>query len=49
METGPTGCAFLVGWFGLLTRPRLYEKVVKRAKEMGLTNLDIQEYWWLQR
>ena len=26
-----------------------YEKVVKRAQEMGLTNLDIQGYWWLQR
>ncbi|MDY6844456.1 MAG: radical SAM protein [Thermodesulfobacteriota bacterium] len=26
-----------------------YKKVVKRAKEMGLTNLDIQGYWWLQR
>jgi putative pyruvate formate lyase activating enzyme len=26
-----------------------YKKVVKGAKEMGLTNLDIQGYWWLQR
>ena len=26
-----------------------YEKVVKRAQEMGLTNLDIQAYRWLQR
>jgi len=26
-----------------------YIKVVKRAKEMGLTNLDIQGYGWLQR
>jgi putative pyruvate formate lyase activating enzyme len=26
-----------------------YEKVVKRAKEMGLTNLDIQGYRWLQK
>ena len=26
-----------------------YNKVVKRAKEMGLTNLDIQGYWWLPR
>ena len=25
-----------------------YEKVVKRAQEMGLTNLDIQGYRWLQ-
>ncbi len=25
-----------------------YKRVVKRAKEMGLTNLDIQGYWWLQ-
>ncbi len=25
-----------------------YEKVVKRAQELGLTNLDIQGYWWLQ-
>ena len=25
-----------------------YKKVVKRAQEMGLTNLDIQGYWWLQ-
>jgi putative pyruvate formate lyase activating enzyme len=24
-----------------------YKKVVKRAQEMGLTNLDIQGYWWL--
>ena len=23
-----------------------YEKVVKKAQEMGLTNLDIQGYWW---
>ena len=26
-----------------------YKKVVKRAKEMGLTNLDIQGYQWLQK
>jgi putative pyruvate formate lyase activating enzyme len=26
-----------------------YEKVVKRATELGLTNLDIQGYWWLQK
>ena len=26
-----------------------YKKVVERAQEMGLTNLDIQGYWWLQR
>jgi len=26
-----------------------YEEVVKRAIELGLTNLDIQGYWWLQR
>jgi putative pyruvate formate lyase activating enzyme len=26
-----------------------YTKVVKKAREMGLTNLDIQGYWWLQR
>ena len=26
-----------------------YEKVVKRAQEMGLTNLDIQGYRWLER
>lgn len=25
-----------------------YEKVVKRAKEVGLTNLDVQGYWWLR-
>jgi putative pyruvate formate lyase activating enzyme len=25
-----------------------YKKVVKRAEEAGLTNLDIQGYWWLQ-
>ncbi|MBM3135476.1 MAG: radical SAM protein [Chloroflexi bacterium] len=25
-----------------------YERVVKRAQEVGLTNLDIQGYWWLQ-
>ncbi len=24
-----------------------YTKVVKRAKELGLTNLDVQGYWWL--
>jgi putative pyruvate formate lyase activating enzyme len=24
-----------------------YVKVVNRAKELGLTNLDIQGYWWL--
>jgi putative pyruvate formate lyase activating enzyme len=26
-----------------------YVEVVNRAKELGLTNLDIQGYWWLQR
>ena len=26
-----------------------YSRVVRRAKEIGLTNLDIQGYWWLQR
>ena len=26
-----------------------YEKVVNRAKELGLTNLDIQGYWWLRK
>ncbi|MFC1816857.1 radical SAM protein [Thermodesulfobacteriota bacterium] len=26
-----------------------YKKVVNRAEEMGLTNLDIQGYWWLVR
>ena len=26
-----------------------YVKVVKKAKDMGLTNLDIQGYWWLKR
>jgi putative pyruvate formate lyase activating enzyme len=26
-----------------------YEKVVNRAIEMGLTNLDVQGYRWLQR
>ncbi len=25
-----------------------YKNVVKKAKEMGLTNLDIQGYWWLR-
>ena len=25
-----------------------YEKVVRRAQDMGLTNLDIQGYWWMQ-
>ena len=25
-----------------------YIKVVKKAKDMGLTNLDIQGYWWLK-
>jgi putative pyruvate formate lyase activating enzyme len=25
-----------------------YERVVKKAMELGLTNLDIQGYWWLQ-
>jgi putative pyruvate formate lyase activating enzyme len=24
-----------------------YKKVVKKAQEMGLTNLDIQGYWWM--
>jgi len=26
-----------------------YRRVVKRAQELGLTNLDVQGYWWLQR
>jgi len=26
-----------------------YAKVVGRAKEVGLTNLDVQGYWWLRR
>jgi putative pyruvate formate lyase activating enzyme len=26
-----------------------YIKVVNRAKELGLTNLDLQGYWWLRR
>jgi putative pyruvate formate lyase activating enzyme len=26
-----------------------YKKAVNRAKEVGLTNLDIQGYWWLKR
>jgi putative pyruvate formate lyase activating enzyme len=26
-----------------------YKRAVKKAKEMGLTNLDVQGYWWLQR
>ena len=26
-----------------------YKRVVKKAKEMGLTNLDIQGYWWLPK
>jgi putative pyruvate formate lyase activating enzyme len=26
-----------------------YERVVKKAKEAGLTNLDIGGYWWLRR
>ncbi|MCX7855092.1 MAG: radical SAM protein [Anaerolineae bacterium] len=25
-----------------------YERVVKKAQELGLTNLDIQGYWWLE-
>lgn len=25
-----------------------YERVVRRAQELGLTNLDIQGYWWLR-
>ncbi len=25
-----------------------YRKVVQRAKDLGLTNLDIQGYWWAQ-
>jgi putative pyruvate formate lyase activating enzyme len=25
-----------------------YIRVVKKAQEVGLTNLDIQGYWWLQ-
>jgi putative pyruvate formate lyase activating enzyme len=25
-----------------------YQRVVQRAKDMGLTNLHIQGYWWLQ-
>ncbi|MGC8781025.1 MAG: radical SAM protein [Anaerolineae bacterium] len=26
-----------------------YSRVVRRAQELGLTNLDIQGYWWLER
>ncbi len=26
-----------------------YGRVVRRAQELGLTNLDIQGYWWLER
>lgn len=26
-----------------------YRKAVRKAKEVGLTNLDIQGYWWLKR
>jgi putative pyruvate formate lyase activating enzyme len=26
-----------------------YKTVVKRAKDLGLTNLDVQGYWWLNR
>jgi len=26
-----------------------YERVVKRAKELGLTNLDIRGFWWFRR
>ena len=26
-----------------------YERVVKKAKNLGLTNLDIKRYWWLKR
>ena len=25
-----------------------YERVVERAEDLGLTNLDVQAYWWLQ-
>lgn len=25
-----------------------YERVVRCAQELGLTNLDIQGYWWLR-
>jgi putative pyruvate formate lyase activating enzyme len=25
-----------------------YIKVVNKAKDLGLTNLDIQRYWWLK-
>ncbi len=25
-----------------------YERVVRKAQELGLTNLDIQGYWWLE-
>jgi putative pyruvate formate lyase activating enzyme len=25
-----------------------YTKVVNKAKDLGLTNLDIQRYWWLR-
>ena len=25
-----------------------YQKVVQRARDVGLTNLDVQGYWWLQ-
>lgn len=26
-----------------------YERVVRRAKELGLTNLDVRRHWWLRR
>ncbi|ADH84736.1 radical SAM protein [Desulfurivibrio alkaliphilus] len=26
-----------------------YQEVVERARELGLTNLDVQGYWWLRR
>jgi len=26
-----------------------YKKVVKKAKQLGLANLDIQGFWWLLR
>ncbi len=26
-----------------------YIKVVEKAKSLGLTNLDVQGYWWLEK
>jgi len=25
-----------------------YQQVVQKARDLGLTNLDVQAYWWLQ-